>query len=382
MSPLPVIPGDILAKARLQADERGLDDVFIVDADAHHYELNSWAEVVEYIPDPIVRNLGRNPRPGRPGLIPPPLGTTDTVGRLMRGRPELPAGDAHPDIAATCDHMDAMGVDVSLVVPSLMQFLGLHPQANTELNIAYAYNEWLVEKIIPESPRIRPFLYLPFNTPDGCEKMIDRFGDAKSTAGFMISSTRYRAVHDNAYMRTYAMLEERGLPLAFHSGHDWLERPTDLVTRFLSVYAMSGAQFNMLHMTNWIVSGLPERFPKLDLVWMEAGLAWLPYLMQRLDSNFAMRSSEAPALKRRPSDYMRDMYYTSHPIEATGDEAGMEALEHIFKRIDAPNRLMWASGFPQWNFDTPSALWDLPFLDDATRRGILGGTAKQLFGLA
>ncbi|NQU72717.1 MAG: amidohydrolase, partial [Rhodospirillales bacterium] len=44
---------DILAKARLQADERGLDDVFIVDADAHHYELNSWAEVVEYIPDPI-----------------------------------------------------------------------------------------------------------------------------------------------------------------------------------------------------------------------------------------------------------------------------------------------------------------------------------------
>jgi hypothetical protein len=42
---------------------------------------------------------------------------------------------------------------------------------------------------------------------------------------------------------------------------------------------------------------------------------------------------------------------------------------------------MWASGFPQWNFDTPSALWDLPFLDDGARRNILGGTAKNLFAL-
>ncbi len=144
---------------------------------------------------------------------------------------------------------------------------------------------------------------------------------------------------------------------------------------------MSGAPFNMLHLTNWIVAGLPERFPKLDLVWMEAGLAWLPFLMQRLDSTYAMRTSEAPALKRRPSEYMRDMYFTSHPIETTGDDAGLEALENIFRRIDAPNRLMWASGFPQWDFDAPSALWDLPFLDDEAKRNILGGTAKKLFGL-
>lgn len=372
---------DILGKARLQAIERGLDDVYIVDADAHHYELDSWAEVVEYIPDPIVRNTGRNPRPGRPGLLPPPLGTTDTVGRLMRHRPAPPPSDVHPNIAKTLGHMDALGVDVSLVVPSLIQFLGLHPQPDTEVNLAFAYNQWLVEKIIPGDPRIRPFLYLPFNTPDACVKVIDRFGDMPGVAGFMVASARYRSVHDNAYMRTYAMMQERRLTLAFHAAHHWQERPTDLTNRFLSVYAMSGAQFNMLHMTNWIVSGLPERFPKLDLVWMEAGLAWLAYLMRRLDFTYAMRTSEAPALKRRPSDYMRDMYFTSHPIEATGDEAGMEDLEHIFKRIDAPNRLMWASGFPQWNFDTPSALWDLPFLDDAAKRNILGGTAKKLFEL-
>jgi hypothetical protein len=58
--------------------------------------------------------------------------------------------------------------------------------------------------------------------------MIDRFGETKGAAGFMVASARYRSVHDNAYMRTYAMLEERGLPLAFHAAHHWQERPTDL----------------------------------------------------------------------------------------------------------------------------------------------------------
>ena len=30
-----------------------------------------------------------------------------------------------------------------------------------------------------------------------------------------------------------------------------------------------------------------------------------------------MRSCEAPALKRLPSEYMREMYYTSQPLERT-----------------------------------------------------------------
>ncbi len=106
----------------------------------------------------------------------------------MRHRPAPPPSNAHPDVAVTNDHMDALGVDVSLVVPSLIQFLGLHPQPDTKVNLACAYNQWLVEKNIPNSPRIRPFLYLPFNTPDACVKMIDRFSETKGAAGFMVSS--------------------------------------------------------------------------------------------------------------------------------------------------------------------------------------------------
>jgi hypothetical protein len=58
-------------------------------------------------------------------------------------------------------------------------------------------------------------------------------------------------------------------------------------------------------LTNWVINGLRERFPGLDVVWIESGLAWIPFLMQRLDSEYMLGSSEAPLLQRRPSEYIR-----------------------------------------------------------------------------
>ena len=44
---------DILAHARRNAIRRGLQDMFVVDIDAHHVETVSWKEIVTYIEDPV-----------------------------------------------------------------------------------------------------------------------------------------------------------------------------------------------------------------------------------------------------------------------------------------------------------------------------------------
>ena len=58
---------DILAHAARQARERNLDDYLIVDVDAHHFENQSWGEIVEYIPDPVIRDIASNFRSGGDG---------------------------------------------------------------------------------------------------------------------------------------------------------------------------------------------------------------------------------------------------------------------------------------------------------------------------
>ena len=89
------------------------------------------------------------------------------------------------------------------------------------------------------------------------------------------------------------------------------------LNRFASVHALGFPFYNILHLTNWVTNGLGERFPKLPVIWIEGGLAWIPFLMQRLDHEYMLRISEYPLLKKKPSDYMRDMY-----LRVAADGAG------------------------------------------------------------
>jgi hypothetical protein len=226
---------------------------------------------------------------------------------------------------------------------------------------------------------MKSMLYLPFNEPDECYRMVEEFADRKGVVGFCITAPHYRGVHDNAYAKTFAAIEERGLPLSFHSAFMWgSDRTMELCNRFIAVHALGFTFYNMIHLTNWIVNGMPERFPKLKIVWIESGLAWVPFLMQRLDNEYMMRSSEVPLLKRKPSDYMREMFFTSQPMEMVDNR---DELELTFKKIGAETQLLFSSDYPHWDMDLPSTIYDLPFLSETAKRNILGGNAIRLFNL-
>ena len=99
--------------------------------------------------------------------------------------------------------------------------------------------------------------------------------------------------------------------------------------------------------------------------------------MQRLDHEYLMRTSEAPLLKRLPSEYMREMYYASQPIE----DDHPKALELTFEMINAETQLLYSSDWPHWDFDPPSVIFDLPFLSEQAKRNILGENAHRLLKL-
>src|SRR5690606_3028111 len=113
--------------------------------------------------------------------------------------------------------------------------------------------------------------------------------------------------------------------------------------------------------------------PKLDVIWVESGLAWLPFIMQRLDAEYMMRPSEAPLLKMLPSDYIRKMYYSCQPLE----RSNMDLTQATFKAIDADNQLLFSSDWPHWDFDLPSSITTLPFLSEQAKRNILGLNAAR-----
>ncbi len=373
---------DILAHA---ATRQRHDDYFIVDIDAHVTETAFWSDVVDRMDNDVYRDMARafKDRGGSPpGLLNAMPGVLyqDVFGRIphqQRLGEAVPGGETHPQVTLVQRAMDSMGIDYMVVFPTPMLVLGMHPQADVEVAIGNAYNRWLVEEILPQDRRIKAMVYLPFNHPEACVEVVERFAGADGVIGFSVTSTRYKAVHHDAYMRLYAAIQDSGKPLGFHSGFHWGDQSMQQCNRFISMHALSFVHFNLVHMTNWVINGLPERFPQLKLIWIESGLAWVPFLMQRLDHEYMMRTSEAPLLRRRPSEYMAEMFYTSQPLE----RSNLKLTRATFEAIEADTQLLFASDWPHWDFDLPSTITTLPFLSEPAKRNILGLNAARVFNL-
>lgn len=372
-----------LAHAQQQAKDRNYSKFLIVDADAHHYENDAMADIAKYIEDEIVRHrAGGRDKYGKSQSLTIEYNQNQAVAgrivrypkrRLEKGEPDVPR-----DVTMIRRQMESIGINYQIQFPTPMLHLGMQPDPYIETQLSWAYSRWLTEEIMPHDDRIKTLVYLPFTDPEASLRAVEYFGDKPGVVGFMVTGARYRPIHENAYMKVYRAIEERDLPIAFHASAYASERMFEGMNKFLSVHALGFCFYNMVHLTNCVINGLPERFPKLKWIWMESGLAWIPFMMQRLDNEYMMRTSEAPLLKMKPSEYMRrNFYYTSQPIE----DGDLDALQQTMKMIRAETQLLFASDYPHWDFNLPSTIYDLPFLSENAKRRILGENARELFKL-
>src|SRR5262249_60776592 len=92
----------LLAHASRQARERGYDKFPIIDVDSHHYENESMPEILEYLDDPVLKQLalaGSRPNAKNARILNTTAGYQDMAGRTPRyGQPrcaKAPAGHSH-----------------------------------------------------------------------------------------------------------------------------------------------------------------------------------------------------------------------------------------------------------------------------------------------
>jgi uncharacterized protein len=375
---------DYLAHATKQA--RSYDDYeVIIDIDAHVQESRFWGEICTYIDNDVLKQMAEGMMQDAArgdALLNSGSGTSFQAvgGRIphqQNNLEEIDAGAGHGFAQQMRRSMNAMGIDYQVVFPSGMLLLGMHPMPDVELHVSSAFTRWIMERIIPDEPRLLCLLYLPFHSPEVCVKLVEKYAHISGVAGFTVSCVRNNPVYDPSYMKLYRAVEASGKPLVFHTAYNWTDPSFAQLNRFGAMHALSFSHYNLIHLTNWLFNGLPERFPKLKVMWVEGGLAWIPYLMQRLDHEVLMRPSEAPGLKRLPSEYVREMYFTSQPLE----RSNMKALEVTMESINAETQLLFASDWPHWDFDPPSSITTLPFLNEQAKRNILGLNAAKLFNV-
>mgnify|MGYP001472053373 CR=1 FL=1 len=375
------IEANYLDHAQKQAEELGFYEFPIVDADAH-YLMTPLDKLAEYVEEPWKQRLRIAVGNRKWNLIPRDLGDRTAAGRMkslqMFSKREkdrrLSPNEAFPLVEASAK----MGIDYNVVFPTDLLTLGLTTQEDLEKTIAFAYARWMTEEVLPSHESLLGMLYLPLSDPDACVQIIEEFADKPGVVGFMITSTRYQPVHHHCYLPMYHLLEKKKKPLAFHTVSFTLERPFQQLNKFMSVHALGFPLYNMIQATNLVVNGIPERFPDLKIIMVEAGVTWIPFLMSRLDTEYVYRSSEAPLITKLPSEYLRNFYFTSQPLEYLDN---MKLMEAVFESFDAENQLLFATDYPHQDFDTPLTIWKLPFLSEEAKRKILGENALKVFNI-
>lgn len=370
-----------LDNAVTQAKERNLYDLDIVDADCHQKEPLSL--IAGYIKDKELRRVFMSPDPDDPFVTGKDTGdrfetsAKKDIRRGYRKRPEVSEPNPQPPeevIDVFTRRMHDVGIKRSLLFPTNLFALAMDPRRKLEVDASRAYDEFYLDRFADRYPEMISPLAVPVNTPNAAAEMIEDFGSEKSIVGVMVPSMTPSLAGSDDWDPIYEAAQKKGLPICMH-GSNYFGGMLQDFGKFIGAFTLSRPVTLATQLANIVYNAVPVRFPRLKYVFIEGGVGWIPWIMGRMDSVYLMRKEEAPLLDKPPSEYVREFYFTTQPLEF----ASQESLKYCFDAFDAENHLMFSSDYPHWDFDVPSMIYDLPFLSETAKKKILGENAAKLF---
>ena len=209
---------------------------------------------------------------------------------------------------------------------------------------------------------------------------IDRLGDDPGMVQVLLGSAGEAPLGRSSYHPIYDACVRHGLPVALHLGAEGTgtSSPATPVGHPSTYFEWYGAlpQSYMAHISSMVTEGVFERFPTLKVALYEGGVFWLPHLMWRFDKNWKAQRSETPWVKRPPSSYILDHFFsTTYPLEATPDPKHLPGILDI---IQAERTLLFSSNYPNWEYGDPfDMVRDVP---DGLRRRVLVDNALAVYG--
>jgi predicted TIM-barrel fold metal-dependent hydrolase len=290
--------------------------------------------------------------------------------------------------------MDRAGIWAQVVFPNN---LGLGGQAvanattdRSLLNLCVeVYNDFTAEVQASSGNRLLPMAIMPAWDVGDCVREAKR-AHALGFRGVNItadpSDQGAPDLADRAWDPFWATCEELSLPVHFHIGN------SDTAMAFYEKYAwgshdegmkfaISGTMLflgNARSVVNIICSGMLERHPGLQIVSVESGCGWLPFVLEALRYEMAENAPSArTTLSLTPLEYFQRQIYATTWFERTD-------LAQLVARL-GEDRILFETDYPHPTCLYPdplrSAEENLRDLTPTAREKILGANAARLYRL-
>lgn len=281
--------------------------------------------------------------------------------------------------------LDKIGAEGSVLYPTAGLAFGLMQEPSQATAVAIAYNNWLEAEYTKKDERLYGAAMVPVQDPVAAAKEIERCAKARVNfpAVYLPSVTNTGKTYGDAFFDPiYKAAEKFNIPLALHGGPS-RGMGFDHFMPFLKIHTLEHPFPLMIQLTDIILSGVFDRFPKLRIAFLEGGCGWVPFMADRLDyeveSVFGVTTRNM--LKRKPSEYIcdSDNFWVSM-------ELGEKSLKYAIDMMGS-DRILYASDYPhepteeELVADVPTFI-DNPDFDDTVKKNCLYDNQKRFYNLS
>jgi predicted TIM-barrel fold metal-dependent hydrolase len=276
--------------------------------------------------------------------------------------------------------MDREGMEEAVLFPTGSGSFSKLQEPEFAVAVCRAANDHFAKEYDRLSDRIHAVGVLPLKQPAEAAKELRRAVTELGLVSFeMVAMGLPVPFGDPMYYPIYEEAERLNVPLCVHPT---VGDPGELgggdFRSFAEIHSYLFPVSMFRHFTSMIFEGVPIRFPKLRLAFLEIGTSWLPYWLDRMDEHWELRGEfECPLLKKKPSDVVRES-----PIYV-----GLEGEETLLPQaVDylGNDHFMYASDFPHWDAEFPKNIdqvWLHPDLSRESKEKMLYRNARAFYGL-
>lgn len=228
--------------------------------------------------------------------------------------------------------------------------------------MAAAVNDWQIATWLDPEPRLRASIVVPAGQPVPAANEIDRVGGHPGFVQVMLPVRSAMPYGNPSFWPVFEAAERNGLAICLHAGGMPGNAPTG--TGWPSTYAeqvagMAGAFQSQL--ISLLAEGVFARFEALHVVLAEAGFAWLPPFLWRVEKEWKGLRRETPWTRGPRAEIVGErVSFTLQPIDCPPDR-----LSAVLDRMP-PDVLIDASDYPHVHADRPAGI-DAARLDAKAR---------------
>lgn len=248
-------------------------------------------------------------------------------------------------------------------------------------------NNWLLAEWLTENNhhgRWRGTVSVSGRDPFKAATEIERIGDHPMIVRAMLGHA-YTGGHplgSEFHDPIFAAAVRHNLPIAIHLGslgpYEYIPlSPVGPGSQMIEWYANSTPLLIASQIMSLVFDGAFERFPDLKIAFVECSFAWVLPLMWRMDAQWSARGSDLPAVKRRPSEYVREhIRFSTQPIE---DPKSLDDYKQYVEWLDPATLLMFSSDYPHLTFDEPG--WAMSRFPKSAAERVMAKNAIEFFNL-